>query len=38
MLDGFNESWSEFPGPRRVGTTALDTVIAELVEAAKASV
>jgi hypothetical protein len=41
MLDGFNESWIEFQDQGRSamkGTTALETVIAQLVEAAKTSV
>jgi uncharacterized protein YbjT (DUF2867 family) len=41
MLDGFNESWIEFQDRGRSamkGTTALEAVIAQLVEAAKTSV
>jgi uncharacterized protein YbjT (DUF2867 family) len=41
MLDGFNESWIEFQDQGRSamkGTTALETVIAQLVEADKTSV
>ena len=37
MLDGFNEGWIDFEGPRaerRIGPTTLDTIIAGLVEAA----
>jgi uncharacterized protein YbjT (DUF2867 family) len=40
MLDGFNESWIEFQDGGRLatkGTTALETVIAQLVEAARTS-
>ena len=41
MLDGFNESWIEFEDRGRSamkGTTTLETVIAGLVDAPKASV
>jgi hypothetical protein len=39
MLDGFNEGWIEFSDHGRSavkGTTTLDSVIAELVEASRA--
>ena len=41
MLDGFNESWIEFQDRGRSamkGTTALETVIAQLVDAAEAAI
>jgi len=40
MLDGFNEGWIEFRDHGRQavkGTTTLDSVIAELVEASRAT-